>query len=75
MKKLINPFDGSNSDKFKIVIDDDSEKSADKAEKTARQKVNGEVRNFVFETLDVKTTQITTEINEAGNDILITVKY
>ncbi len=74
LEKLINPFDGSNSDKFKIVIDDDSEKSADKAEKTARQKVNGEVRNFVFETLDVKTTQITTEINEAGNDILITVK-
>lgn len=74
LEKLINPFDGSNSDNFKIVIEDDSEKSADKDEKTARQKVNGEVRNFVFETLDVKTTQIATEIDECGDDILITVK-
>ncbi len=74
LEKLINPFDGTSSDNFTILIEDDSEKGADKLEKNPRQKVNGEVRNFIFETLDLKTTQIVTEIDDEGNDILITVK-
>src|SRR6185369_12903071 len=52
----------------------ESEKAADKYEKNLRQKVNGEVRNFIFETLDLKTTQIATEISETGDEIVITIK-
>ena len=52
LEKLINPFDGTSSDNFTILIEDDSEKGADKLEKNPRQKVNGEVRNFIFDTLD-----------------------
>lgn len=74
LEKLINPFEKSGSDKFKILIEDDSEKAADKLEENPRQKVNGEVKNFIFETLDLKTTQIATEIDDQGNDILVTVK-
>lgn len=74
LEKLINPFEGSSKDKFTITIDDASEKASDKNEKNPRQIVNGPVKNFIFETLDVKTTQIATEIDDKGDDILITVK-
>jgi hypothetical protein len=56
------------------IIEDASEKAEDNHEKNPRQVVNGQVRNFIFETLDVKTTQIVTEIDEKGDDIVTTVK-
>lgn len=74
LEKLINPFDGSNNNNFKIIIEDESERARDNQEKSSRAQVNGEVKNFIFETLDVKTTQILTEIDDKGDDILITVK-
>jgi signal transduction histidine kinase len=74
LEKLINPFDGSSSDNFGILIEDETEKPKDKFEKNPRQTVNGSVKNFIFETLDVKTTQIVTEIDGVGDEILITVK-
>jgi signal transduction histidine kinase len=74
LEKLINPFEGSSKDKFTIIIEDASEKAEDNHEKNPRQVVNGQVRNFIFETLDVKTTQIVTEIDDKGDDIVTTVK-
>ena len=74
LEKLINPFEGSSNDDFKILIEDESEKEKDKLEKNPRLIVNGRVKNFIFETLDVKTTQILTEIDALGEHILITVK-
>lgn len=74
LEKLINPFEGSSNDNFKILIEDESEQEKDKLEKNPRDMINGRVRNFVFETLDVKTTQILTEIDELGEQIVITVK-
>jgi hypothetical protein len=74
LEKLINPFDSSSKDNFKILIEDESEKERDKHEDNPRDTINGRVRNFIFETLDVKTTQIQTEIDEHGEDIVITIK-
>ena len=85
LEKLINPIDISqesennskDADKqineiFKIFIIDESELEEDKKAKHLRERINGEVRNFVFETLNLKTTQILTEILE--DSIIITIK-
>jgi signal transduction histidine kinase len=77
LEKLINPFDSidrgrkttvSKSKKFIIEIDAKAELEADtKAE--GRDKVNGPVTNFIFETLELKTTQLFTEISTDGKFI------
>jgi signal transduction histidine kinase len=90
LEKLINPLDNSSESKedvdvggkdeesenppFKILIKDTLEKQADKKELLPRNRVNGEVKNFVFETLNLKTTQILTEIDEPGEYINISIK-
>ena len=73
LEKLINPFGETGSNPFKIFIEDESELEADKKEVSTRNKVNGEVKNFVFETLDLKTTQIETEISSDGKYITTTL--
>lgn len=66
LEKLINPF--NSNDSFVIYIECKRELIADKTEKTEREKVNGQIKNFVFETLDVKTTQIKTIVNKSFID-------
>jgi len=73
LEKLINPFEDNPLNGFSIQIEDESEQAADKTEKNKRNRVNGEVKNFVFETLDLKTTQILTEIDSKGEFITITL--
>lgn len=63
LEKLINPFGNSEGD-FSIFIECKRELAADKNEKAVRDKVNGPVKNFIFETLNVKTTQIETIISK-----------
>lgn len=75
LAKLINPF-GATTDGFKIKIIAPAEVEADKeVAKAAKQEgreplqgevVNGEVGNFIFSTLQEKTTFITVEISECG---------
>jgi Histidine kinase-, DNA gyrase B-, and HSP90-like ATPase. len=55
LEKLINPFD---SQEFEIFIVCKQEEINDKNEKLSRNKVNGSVGNFIFEKLNLKTTQI-----------------
>ena len=78
LEKLINPLDKSEgenqNDNFKIIIEDEYEKENDKKEENERDKINGEVKNFVFETLKLKTTQVLTEIDEKGESIMIQLK-
>ena len=69
LEKLINPFQNADKNKFKIFIEDPSEVAADKDEKNARDKVHGEIKNFVIETLNLRTTQIVTEIDSKGEFI------
>ena len=74
LEKLINPFEDKSKEKFSIVIIDESEEDADKSAKRSRDKVNGDVRNFVFEQLELKTTQILSEIDSSGEFLTITLK-
>ncbi|MBS1508038.1 MAG: sensor histidine kinase [Bacteroidetes bacterium] len=66
LEKLINPFEDNPLNGFSIRIEDESEKDIDNQEKNRRNKINGVVKNFVFETLGLKTTQIVTEIDPDG---------
>ena len=78
LEKLINPFDSEsiklleNAEQvFSISIKDDSEKEKDLDVKYERDQVNGDVKNFIFEKLNLKTSQITTTIDEEGKGITI----
>ena len=73
LEKLINPFEENPLNGFSITIVDSSEIVLDKEEKRKRYQVNGPVKNFVFETLGLKTTQILTQIDEIGEYITTTL--
>ena len=73
LEKLINPFEENSLNGFAIIVKDASELNNDKEEKIRRNKVNGQVKNFILETLNVKTTQIVTEINNDGEYIETTL--
>jgi signal transduction histidine kinase len=67
LEKLINPFavlDDTPNETFSIDITCIREENADAKEEFIRDKVNGPIANFVFEILDVKTTQIKTEVSK-----------
>ncbi len=72
LEKLINPID--HGDDFKIEIIVDEEKTKDSLLKLDRDKVNGYIKNTIFETLDIKTTQIVSEISSEGKTITTTLK-
>lgn len=84
LEKLINPNQENDSQNFKIIIDAPDELKEDEKIKTEireskngdksfklREIVNGEVKNFLFETLALKTTQIEIEITR--NNIISTL--
>ena len=73
LAKLINPNQDNDSSGFSIIISVPEEKKNDVG-KDEREKVNGPVKNFLFETLGLKTTQIVTEISEDGKLIITTLK-
>lgn len=78
LAKLINPF-GAVADGFRIVIHAPSERDADQAEQIQAEKkdeelspnalVNGDVGNFIFSTLQEKTTFIDVRIDPQDNYI------
>lgn len=86
LEKLINPFGSNANDinAFDINIKAIYLKPQDKIElqkyikenhtdkegKYCQNIVNGKIQNFVFETLNVKTTQIYTQIEESGKYII-----
>lgn len=78
LEKLINPFDliddsrkttVSKARKFTIEIEAKAELLKDKNEENSRDKINGAVRNFLFDTLGIKTTQLFTEVSSDGKSI------
>ncbi len=75
LEKLINPIEvGISHYSFDIEIICKNEKEADERRDkngnylSEREQVNGKVKNFIFETLDIKTTQIESEIK--NNEII-----
>lgn len=73
LAKLINPNQGNDNSKFSIVVSVPEEEAAD-AKVKQREKVNGPIENFLFETLGLKTTQVVTEISVDGKLITTTLK-
>lgn len=76
LEKLINPLDlldEKNKNSFSIYIEAKNEVAKDKEEKLQRKKINGLVRNFIFETLGLKTTEIITHIDKDGEFITTTL--
>lgn len=74
LAKLINPAQENTSNEFNIEIIANEEFATDSRKIYDREKVNGYVRNTIFETLDIKTTQIFSEISSEGDVITTTLK-
>ncbi len=87
LAKLVNPNTKSSEDSFKINLIVDSEKDGDeKIKEVGKRKklpkeaiykdiVNGDVENLIFETLDLKTTKITSELSSENKNIITTTLY
>jgi signal transduction histidine kinase len=85
LSKLIRPQIGKNQKDttFKIILEVKEERKNDqtyitkceqeKKEPEYRQIINGEIKNFIFEQLDLKTTKIISEIDENGLTISTTL--
>lgn len=73
LEKLINPNQENDTQNFSIELTVNEELQNDKEVAFERNKVNGLVKNFLFETLNVKTTQIFTEIMNNGKHIETTL--
>ncbi len=69
LAKLINPNRGRGEANFKIFIHVEEESSRDFTETDEYNKVNGEVVNFIFDTLGLKTTKIQSLISKNGKYI------
>lgn len=69
LAKLINPSLGAKDIGFKIVLHVPDEQDEDDKKIEDYEKVNGEIKNFIFEALDVRTTKILASISEDSNYI------
>ena len=65
LMKLVNPYE-TTDDVFEIFLHCDDEKQKDDKIQNDREKVNGKLKNYVFETLNLKTTQISVIISKDG---------
>lgn len=74
LAKLINPNQGNDSDKFDIEIIAKDEQLADKGIKNKLDIVNGLVKNSIFETLEIKTSNILVQISPKGDIIETTLQ-
>lgn len=62
LAKLINPNSQREDDGFKIILHVSEEFEEDNKQKQYRKRVNGEIQNLIFETLDWKTTKIVSDV-------------
>jgi len=72
LEKLINPSKENNMGSFSIYLHADEYKEVDKEEKALGREhriINGKVKNFLFERLELKTTRINVAIDENGDSI------
>ena len=80
LSKLINPNQGNDSQNFKIDIVAKEEIALDKLPNKKGEKkndfevVNGSVRNSIFETLEIKTSNILVQISPKGEFIETTLQ-
>ncbi len=87
LAKLVNPNTKNSEDSFRINLIVDSEKNEDERLKELGKKkklskeaiykdiVNGNVENLIFETLDLKTTKIISEVSPSNKNIITTTLF
>ena len=73
LRKLINPNQKNDVRRFAVELIVPEEVNADKKEDENRERVNGLVKNFLFEELGLKTTEIHCEIDMGGETITTTL--
>lgn len=73
LEKLISPIEIQGVENFSIKLIVSEEQLNDKEKKNNREKINGEIKNFLFEDLAIKTTSIETEIIDNGQTIITTL--
>ena len=73
LEKLINPNNEKENKNFSIQIIAKDELSRDKSQLNERDKVNGYVKNTIFEKLNLKTTQIISELSTDGKIVTTTL--
>jgi anti-sigma regulatory factor (Ser/Thr protein kinase) len=69
LAKLINPNLQIQEDEFIIELNVSAEIENDKKQTEYRKIVNGKIQNLIFETLEIKTTKIKSEVN---NNVITT---
>ncbi|WP_346871242.1 ATP-binding protein [Clostridium sp. UBA5119] len=69
LTQLVNPEATSNYDDFNIFLDVKDEIENDELEENKKNCINGKIENYIFETLNIKTTKITVKIDEDGRYI------
>lgn len=74
LAKLINPNRDKSKHDFKIFLNVPEELEHDKQEDGYNERVNGEVQNLIFETLEIKTTVIESSISIDGKTITTKLK-
>jgi hypothetical protein len=73
LRKLINPNQENDSERFAVTLAVPDEESADKDEPEKRDRVNGRIKNFLFEELGLKTTEIHCEVDKDAEKITTTL--
>jgi signal transduction histidine kinase len=69
LQKLVDPEDAADRPTFTITIEAPEEALHDRNEKNADERVNGPIRNFLFERLKLKTTELFCRISASGKTI------
>ncbi|MFX4230439.1 ATP-binding protein [Aliarcobacter butzleri] len=75
LAKLINPNIDSFDDTFEIILNVKDELLKDKDFDDYHKIVNGKIQNLIFETLDLKTTKIISEVLSQNNGTIKTSLY
>ncbi len=75
LAKLINPNVESYNDTFEIIIQVDDELIEDQKHTDYHKIINGKIQNLIFETLDLKTTKIISNISSNLEGLVKTTLY
>ena len=75
LAKLINPNSDNYDDTFQIYLHVEDEVSNDKNEQDYHKIINGKIQNLIFETLDLKTTKIVSEVSFEMKNTIKTTLY
>lgn len=74
LAKLINPHNNARGDEFSIKLIVPSELKGDENKKY-HEKVNGKIQNLIFDTLELKTTKIVSNVSSQDKNEITTTLY